>query len=173
MPIHYPKHNPLFNYEFTTTSFWRHWLSQNSIFMSCKLWVASNLAYFLDQNEKNLRLSHLKVHGTGEIVQCEECEEAFITEKELRQHRKIHIYCKPCGKTFHTKQSLRRHNAFKHQVKENLKLRHCEKATKFEKRSPSYFDVYLVNQLICQTRREIFSNFCGLFRKAELYPMVS
>ena len=61
--------------------------------------------------------SPFKVHGTGEIVQCEECEEAFITEKELRQHRKIHIYCKPCGKTFHTKFALHRHNAFKHQVK--------------------------------------------------------
>ena len=30
------------------------------------------------------------------------------------------------------------------------------------------FDVYLVNQLICQNKREICSNFCGLFRKAEL-----
>ena len=36
------------------------------------------------------------------------------------------------------------------------------------KKSPSCFDVYLVNQLICQNKREIFSNFCGLFRKAEL-----
>ena len=72
---------------------------------------------FWTKMKKNLRLSHLKVHGTGEIVQCEECEEAFITEKELRQHRKIHIHCKPCGKTFHTKFALHRHNAFKHQVK--------------------------------------------------------
>ena len=36
------------------------------------------------------------------------------------------------------------------------------------KKSSSCFDVYLVNQLICQKRREIFSNFCGFFRKAEL-----
>ena len=72
---------------------------------------------FWTKMKKNLRLSHLKVHGTGEIVQCEECEEAFITEKELRQHRKIHIHCKPCRKTFHTKFALHRHNAFKHQVK--------------------------------------------------------
>ena len=37
------------------------------------------------------------------------------------------------------------------------------------KKSPSCFDVHLVNQLIYQNKREIFSNFCGLFRKAKLY----
>ena len=37
------------------------------------------------------------------------------------------------------------------------------------KKSPSCFDVYLVNQLIYQNKREIYSNFCGLFRKVELY----
>ena len=51
---------------------------------------------------------------------------------------------------------------------QQVKLRHCEKATKLKKKSPSCFDVYLVNQLICQNKWEIFSNFCGLFRKPEL-----
>ena len=47
------------------------------------------------------------------------------------------------------------------------KLRHCERATKFEKKSPSCFDIYFVNQLICQNKRDIFSNFWCLFRIAE------
>ena len=51
---------------------------------------------------------------------------------------------------------------------QQVKLKHCEKATKLKKKSPSCFDVYLVNQQICQKKWEIFSNFCGLFRKAEL-----
>ena len=51
-----------------------------------------------------------------------------------------------------------------------LKLRHCEKATKFEKKSPSSFDVYLVNQLICQNKREIFSHFFWPFQKSWTLP---
>ena len=45
-----------------------------------------------------------------------------------------------------------------------IKLRHCEKATKFKKKSPTSFDVYSV---VSKQVRDFFSNFCGLFRKPE------
>ena len=33
------------------------------------------------------------------------------------------------------------------------------------------FDIYLVNQLICQNNWKITAKFCGLLRKDELYVM--
>ena len=44
-----------------------------------------------------------------------------------------------------------------------VKLRHCNKATK---NLPSCFDVYIVNQLICQIRREISFKFLWPFQKS-------
>ena len=38
--------------------------------------------------------------------------------------------------------------------------------------SSTYFDIYLANQLICQNKWKITSNFCDLLRKAELYKSV-
>ena len=35
--------------------------------------------------------------------------------------------------------------------------------------SSTCFDIYLVNQLICQNNWKITAKFCGLLRKAELY----
>ena len=49
-----------------------------------------------------------------------------------------------------------------------LKIRHFEKATNLQK-SPTCFDKTAVFTQWCQTKWEIFSNFCGLLRKAELY----
>ena len=48
------------------------------------------------------------------------------------------------------------------------KLRHYEKATKFEKKSPTCFHYTAGFTQLRQNKWEIFSNFCDLLRKAEL-----
>ena len=54
------------------------------------------------------------------------------------------------------------------QCSNQVKLRHYEKATKFEKISPTCFDKTAVFTQQHQNKWEIFSNFCDLLRKTEL-----
>ena len=50
-----------------------------------------------------------------------------------------------------------------------LKLRHYEKATKFEKNLPPVLTIQLLLLSSVKTSGRLFSNFCGLLRKAEFY----
>ena len=50
-----------------------------------------------------------------------------------------------------------------------LKLRYCEKATKSKRISHSFLKLLS----IVKTKREIFSNFCGLLRISDLYYPLS
>ena len=49
-----------------------------------------------------------------------------------------------------------------------LKLRYCEKATKFERNIHHRFDVYLLMSFV---RGRFFSNFCGLLTLSLMYSM--
>ena len=46
-----------------------------------------------------------------------------------------------------------------------------KKHTKFEKNLPDGFDVYQVNQVICQKYEEDFFKFSVFLRKSELYEV--
>ena len=50
-----------------------------------------------------------------------------------------------------------------------VKLRHYEKATKLEKKSPTCFDKTDVFTQQHQNKWDIFSNLCALLRKVKLY----
>ena len=54
-----------------------------------------------------------------------------------------------------------------------VKVRTLWEGHKIWTKSLSCFDFYWANQLICQNKREFFSNLCCLFRIAELYQMAA
>ncbi|CAL8080183.1 unnamed protein product [Orchesella dallaii] len=107
--------------------------------------------------DRSQYLAHVRLHEGGGF-NCEVCNKAFGSERDLRKHLVVHrtesnFVCEECGKAFRRPESLKKHKMI-HTGDKKFKCTYCSKAFVFQK--------YLVQHLRIHTgERPYVCDYCG------------